>query len=149
MSPNLCYPREVHSMKFVQFVKSKARQLSNRNYETVKELPNSQRASRVLQTTVWNRSDEPTFSDADPVYCHHHGHDGHYTRDCDDFRKLPWNDRKSTIYREKLCYRCLGSHFVANCNFVPECSLCKGNHVFSMHKDVERRDPALEDEETG
>ena len=98
--------------KFVEFIRSKARQLSNKNYETIRD--SSVNRVRVLQTDVLdNRGTaspqvEP-ISDI-PEYCSIHDSNDHSIRECGDLKKLPWNERKRRVYEMKLCFVCLGNH---------------------------------------
>ena len=83
----------------------------------------------AMKTEVESTTDEVTSS-----FCKFHQKSGHTIRECILFQKKPITERKDYIRENNLCYRCLGAHRVASCEFQPRCKTCGNkNHVTSMH----------------
>ncbi len=61
----------------------------------------------------------------------------HKLWNCDKFKALPMDDKKSTVYRAKLCFNCLGfGHQTRACTSKFSCKTCKSRHHTLMHAPV-------------
>ncbi|GAB1860739.1 Peptidase A2 domain-containing protein [Camponotus japonicus] len=52
----------------------------------------------------------------------------HSLMQCSDFKAKPASERKSFVETNKLCFNCLGNHFLAKCQSVKTCFTCKAKH---------------------
>ena len=66
--------------------------------------------------------------------CTYHQSNLHELADCRSFKKLPYNEKRSFIFDNKLCFKCLGQHRAADCKTDIKCNECSLNHPTSMHR---------------
>jgi len=57
----------------------------------------------------------------------------HSIMQCSQFKAKSASDRKSFVEANKLCYNCLGNHFMAQCQSVKTCVLCQSRHHTLLH----------------
>ena len=119
---------------FTEFINSKSRQFSNKNYETIREY-NYRGQTRVLQTEVARRDGRHHKEKEQRRFCQFHNSGSHWTRECKELGDLPFKDRKAFIYEYRLCYRCLDKHYASNCSASLECAVCRGPHATALHRE--------------
>ena len=137
---------------FKEFLRKQAKLRSNNHFEIIthehsNSLPEhkgskstlnthhrSTKTTQPLKTEIMTANDE---SRNEPSFCHYHNSNRHNLTSCEDFRNLPFNERKELLYSFWLCKRCLRYHPGSdNCNIEIQCEICmlKG-HLAAMHID--------------
>ena len=89
----------------------------------------------VLTTSVRHES-TPRINDFNPVNtpCVVRGQDNHKIRDCSEFGKESFGNRRRIIRKAGFCYKCLDTHHIArNCTKAVECSIFHRSHHTAMH----------------
>ena len=100
-----------------------------RPYSTLRDVRSQRPGNRALRTEGISNGNV-----SNPVYCQLHSSDKHDLKNCKAFGNLPKDDKLKLVKDNKLCFRCLGNHFVSNCNIsVPRCDVCQKNHLTIMH----------------
>ena len=100
----------------------------------------SDKKSRDYQVLVTNQkvNDEEThdlpYNKTQYAFCLVHGSANHDTEQCNAFDALSYSEKKTILYKNGRCFRCLGKHVQANCQVTPECSHCQGPHITVLHK---------------
>ncbi|XP_029166209.1 uncharacterized protein LOC114937015 [Nylanderia fulva] len=57
----------------------------------------------------------------------------HTLMTCRDFKAKTVNERKAFIETSKLCYNCLGNHFLSRCQSKKNCLTCDARHHTMLH----------------
>ncbi|CAB0029097.1 unnamed protein product, partial [Trichogramma brassicae] len=71
--------------------------------------------------------------------------ESHTLEQCSKFREQSANERKGTLIRKHLCFKCFGSHIAKDCEVDAACFMCNGSHHTLIHttfkKQGERKSP--------
>lgn len=74
--------------------------------------------------------------------------DHHYLDQCDDFREMNVDERRSVVQRCNFCYVCLKPHHSRkSCKSRITCLVCKLNHNTMVHKEIETDESGSEADE--
>ncbi|XP_029171127.1 uncharacterized protein LOC114945863 [Nylanderia fulva] len=57
----------------------------------------------------------------------------HTLMTCRDFKAKTVNDRKAFVESNRLCYNCLGNHFLSRCQSKKNCLTCDARHHTMLH----------------
>lgn len=122
--------------EFVIFLEKKANELADNDFTIFHDDSPIQyrRVERIMRT---NSGDELGASDArydDSNHCVFHDRVGHSITECKAFSRLPYVERKRMVFDLKICFRCLGPHFISECQAVVKCDTCNKEHVTVMHQ---------------
>jgi len=111
-------------IELVEFMQRSLDELTDPNYELQYERENR----KTLSTEANNFS--PT-----EVSCLYHRKPGHSLINCRSFIKLKYDQKQKFASENKLCFKCLGSHFARSCSANSKCSKCGRDHISVMHFD--------------
>ena len=117
----------------IDFLHKQAREISNTNYRLVH--PNSKFSSRENKTVKVLAISSNVNEKNEQKYCHIHKAKSHSTHECKKFSSMKYSDRKKIVVDNKLCFACLGSHRIADCNSNVKCERCNEKHLTLMHRD--------------
>ena len=97
--------------------------------------------ARVLHTSITPSAttklqDKAVEADKSPQkHCIFHDKPGHDLPICYMFKKLSMQDKKKFAFEHRLCYLCLQPHLADKCPGTVICTICKGSHIDSMHRE--------------
>ncbi|XP_072766649.1 uncharacterized protein [Anoplolepis gracilipes] len=57
----------------------------------------------------------------------------HPLMQCSDFKAKSADERKSLVESHRLCFNCLGNHFIAKCQSTKTCLMCRARHHTMLH----------------
>ena len=79
------------------------------------------------------------------MYCIFCKENKHYSSDCDQARKLSYNERRMIAQSNNRCFKCFRrKHFPAKCNVNVKCSWCGYRHVLIMCKMIDNNKASFE-----
>uniref|UniRef100_A0ABD2WLM0 Peptidase aspartic putative domain-containing protein n=1 Tax=Trichogramma kaykai TaxID=54128 RepID=A0ABD2WLM0_9HYME len=134
--------RRIEALEFVESPHQREDQQSNK--KTINSVSTSRPgSSRISAHNASTQGRNPQIS---CTFCQ----ESHYMSACDGFRLLDLNKRKSFVSENKLCYNCLGRHFLRDCRSSKSCRRCRGRHHTLLHADEPSVDgPLAAQDESG
>lgn len=60
-------------------------------------------------------------------------HERHRLMTCGEFKAKSAVDRKAFVETNRLCYNCLGNHYLSKCQSKKTCFICKARHHTTLH----------------
>ena len=119
---------------FVEFLTSKSALYADEDFpmpQSSNDTASSvgRRVGRIMKTTGTYPDNEVSGES----WCMHHERSGHSLDKCKAFEKLPYVEKKQKVFKWKICFKCLGDHFVSKCHKVVKCEICGGEHTSVKH----------------
>jgi len=68
------------------------------------------------------------------IFCYVHNSKTHDLKDCATFSNFNREMKVAVVKENRLCFRCLGKHYLHNCNApTPKCNICCKPHLTILH----------------
>jgi len=143
------YNRE---MKLKDLLKEMARYIgehSDPRFQNVKIKPHRVLATNAIAPTVPETSNTETvprrvsFAETPPSRTRakcavHPDLTSHDLSQCFTFRKFSPEERHKIVQESKLCYMCLGPHFIGECSNPVSCDVCGKHHNTLIHRSLRK-----------
>jgi hypothetical protein len=105
--------------------------------------PGGRNFSIVNLTSKLDENDEEQAQENEKqrsTYCFYHKGATHATNECEQLRRLSFNERKDFLMKSRLCFNCVNSnqHIARNCREVKQtCKICQQRHATTLHNPTE------------
>ena len=99
--------------------------------------------SIVNLTSIFDENDEEQAQENEKqrsTYCFYHKRATRATNECEQLRRLSFNERKDFLMKSRLCFNCVNSnqHIARNCKEVKQtCKICQQKHATTLHNPTE------------
>ena len=113
----------------------------NKNYNS------SNNSAKVLNTNVNSHAKQNSNSRNNPnecVICN----SNHFFLFCNEYKNKTPKQREEIVLKNKRCFNCLGTHFIADCKSTKRCNTCKQKHHTTLHIKGYKKNPKNNNNET-
>ena len=122
----------------VAYLERKHREFCDKSYEKTQVSSAQEYHGQPRKVTLKTETpeEEDKTSTTESANCLLHPNGKHSLNECNLFIKKPYEEKKTFILENKLCFTCLGPHFKQDCPGKVTCRFCKGNHASGIHRDM-------------